>query len=160
MIKTGIGLAAAAAVCGLTLFPAGAEDGRLFERLAGTWSGTGTARVSTGGDEPIRCRADYAPSGPSSLRLSLRCASDSFNLQISSEIARQGDRVSGSWSEANTGVSGDVSGRVGADRIDATVDGAGLSARLGLTLRGNTQSVTLVSDGPLASSASVVLRGS
>lgn len=132
--------------------------GRLFESLAGSWSGTGTATLSSGGAERIRCRADYQPSSPTQLRLGLRCASDSFNLQVASDVTRDGDRISGSWTETSLGVSGDLSGRATADRIDATVDGVGVQARLTLAVHGNTQVVNLTSDGQLASSASVTLR--
>ena len=133
-------------------------DTRLFEKLAGTWSGTGVASASGGSDERIRCRADYNPSSPTQLRLSIACASDAFNLQVASDVTRQGDRISGNWSESTTGVSGDLSGSAGADRIDAVADGTGFSARLSLAVHGNTQTVRLTSEGPSASAASVTLR--
>lgn len=135
-----------------------ADDGHLFEKLAGPWSGTGTVVVAGGADERIRCRADYSPSSPSQLRLSFRCASDGLNLQVASDVTRNGDRIAGRWSEATTGVSGDLSGSAGADRIDAATEGVGFSARLSIALRGRTQSVQLTSQGQTASTASVTLK--
>ncbi len=154
-------LGAAVVACTMAGPRAGAEspnNGRLFEALAGSWSGVGSATLNGGAAERVRCRADYEPSSPTQLRLSLRCASDSFNLQVASDVTRQGNRISGNWSESNTGVSGDLSGSAGADRLDAVVDGAGVQARLNLEVRGNTQNVSLVSQGPLASSTSITLR--
>lgn len=134
------------------------DDARLFENLAGTWSGTGVASASGGAGERVRCRADYNPSSPTRLRLSITCASDAFNLQIDSDVTRQGNRITGNWSESTMGVSGDLSGSAGADRIDAVADGTGFSARLSLAVHGNTQTVRLSSEGPSASAASVTLR--
>jgi hypothetical protein len=140
--------------------PALAQSGRnnLFERLAGSWSGGGGVKVGDGDNERVRCRADYLPSSSSQLRLNLRCASDSFNLQVVSDIMRQGNRISGTWSETTYNVSGDLSGSVSNDQLLAVVEGVGLSARLTLAVRGNAQTVTLASQGQVTSSASVTLR--
>lgn len=158
-----VGLCAAAMITasGLLGAPAlaqSAKDARVFEKLAGSWSGTGTVAVAGGADERVRCHADYSPSSPTQLRLALRCASDSFNLQVASDVSRQGDRIKGSWTESTTGVSGDLSGTAGADRIEATADGAGFTAHLSVAVHGNAQTVTLASEGPTASTATVTLR--
>ncbi len=60
----------------------------LFDRMAGSWSGAGAARLSDGSQERIRCRAEYRHSSRNGLDLALRCASDSFNLQASGRVAR------------------------------------------------------------------------
>jgi hypothetical protein len=154
----------AAAILPLALLgapQAGAQwSGRapLFERLAGAWVGVGSAAVEGARPERIRCRADYRPSGPSQLRLRLRCASDSFNLDIESEITREGDRIVGSWSEAGAGVSGEVRGAVGADGMRAVVTGLGLSGQLSMMLRGDVQAISLSTRGQFSASAAVTLR--
>ncbi len=135
-----------------------ARTGTLFERLAGSWSGEGRVTINGGADERVRCRADYSPSSDSQLRLSLRCASDSFNLQVSSDLERQGERISGKWTETTYGVSGDLNGNVSRDQISANVDGPGVSARLTLAVRGTAQFVTLMSQGQISSSTAVTLR--
>ncbi len=146
------------AVSLLAATPAAAQDGSLFQRLGGTWSGAGTATVSNGAPEQLRCLAAYAPGGEANVQLQLVCASDSYKLQVRSNLERQGDRIDGNWSEASTGASGSVRGSIRGNRLDANVDGAGLTARLTLALRGQSQAVTLVSGEPLATSATVVLR--
>lgn len=135
-----------------------ASDGQLFGKLAGSWSGTGTVAGDGGAEERLRCRANYSPSSPVQLRLSFRCASDAFNLQIVSDIRRDGDMISGSWSESSNGVSGEISGNAGTDRIEASTEGLGFSARLTIALRGNVQSVQLTSQGQTASKALVTLK--
>lgn len=133
-------------------------DARLFQKLAGSWSGTGTVTLAERADERIRCRADYSPSSPSQLRLVLRCASDSFNLQVGSDVSREADRITGTWTETTTGVSGNLNGTVSTDRIDATTAALGVSARLSVMVRGNTQTVQLSSQGQVASTTAVTLR--
>ena len=145
------------AISTLLAAPAAARESSLFQNLVGTWTGTGSATVAGGGSERLSCRAAYAPSG-SSLRLQLVCASDSYKLQADSNLQLQGDRLTGSFSEASTGASGSVNGTARGDRLDASLAGSGLTARLSLALQGDTQSVTLVTSGPLAAKASVVLR--
>ena len=145
---------------GLTLAvaPGRAETGGVFEALAGSWSGAGAVNLVTGQSERLRCRAVYQPAGATRLHLDLRCASDSFTMQVASDISRQGNAISGTWSEATLGVAGEVSGSVNGDTIRAVVQGAGMSARLSLALRGDTQSVVLNSQGFEATSATVTLR--
>jgi len=62
--------------------------------------------MSNGAAERIRCRATYAVNGAGrALQQTLRCASDSYRLDISSNVVSEGGALSGSWSEATRGVS-------------------------------------------------------
>ncbi len=134
--------------------------GSLFENLAGTWSGAGTVTVSEGNSERLRCRAEYSASGSTRLHIALRCASDSLNLEVSSDVARQGDRLGGTWNESSTGVSGDLSGTVGPSQMQASVSGPSVSGHLTLVLRGDVQSLTLTTEGSVSANASAVLSRS
>ncbi len=127
----------------------------LFDRMAGSWTGAGAARLSDGSQERIRCRAEYRHSSRNGLDLALRCASDSFNLQASGRVTRAGNQLTGSWSEATLGMSGNLSGQIAGDSINAQIDGGGFSARIRFTLRGQSQSVSLASD---LQSATMVLH--
>jgi len=72
-----------------------------FFGLSGYWSGSGTITMSNGAEERIRCRATYAVNGAGrALQQTLRCASDSYRLDISSNVVSEGGALSGSWSEA------------------------------------------------------------
>jgi hypothetical protein len=128
-----------------------------FSALAGSWSGGGTVMLSNGGRERISCRATYSVgSGGNSLQQTLRCASDSYNFQLSSSVTASGGSISGSWSEATRNVNGRVSGRVRGNQIDALVDAAGFSASITIVTHGNRQSVSIRSRGEF-SGASISL---
>src|SRR5258708_18318306 len=58
-----------------------------FDGLRGSWAGGGTISLSDGSTERIRCRASYIVAGSGSeLRQSLRCASDSYKFDLSSNV--------------------------------------------------------------------------
>ena len=124
---------------------AAAADG-IFANLAGSWSGTGTIKLSGGTSEPIRCRATYAvENGDNTLRQQLRCASDSYKFDVQSSVTYNGDAglVKGTWSETTNGVGGFVSGPATAERIKARVHSSTFDADLELVTKGLRQSVTI-----------------
>jgi hypothetical protein len=120
-----------------------------FAGFDGTWSGSGTVSLSDGSSERIRCRATYKVEGGSALQQTLRCASDSYKFDLSSNVTSQGNQVSGSWSEASRGVFGNLNGRAGGGQIDVFVEAAGFAANITLTTRGNKQSVSISSKGEI-----------
>ncbi len=131
-----------------------------FFGLSGHWSGSGTITMSNGAAERIRCRATYAVNGAGrALQQTLRCASDSYRLDISSNVVSEGGALSGSWSEATRGVSGSISGRASGSSIVAYVAGAGFMARLDVRTQGNRQSVSIrPSAGTDVSAVSIALH--
>ena len=105
--------------------------------LAGSWSGGGSLSTSDGMQENLRCRASYNVAGTGEqVRLNLRCASQSYNFDLSGDVQYQGGAISGSWSEASRNASGTISGRANGDRIEAAARGDNFSASLSLTTRG------------------------
>jgi hypothetical protein len=115
-----------------------------FASLAGTWSGGGTLSTSDGMQERLRCRASYEVAGSGSeVRLNLRCASQSYNFDLSGDASYRGGAISGSWSEATRNASGTISGQASADRIEAAARGDNFSANLSLTTRGDRQTVSI-----------------
>jgi hypothetical protein len=99
--------------------------------------------------------------GGGALQQNLRCASDSYRFDLSSNIVSNGGSISGTWSEATRSVSGGVSGRASGGQIDARVDGPGFAANFALTTRGDRQSVSIASAGTELSGVSITLmRGS
>src|SRR5258708_25587142 len=73
-----------------------------FAGFDGSWSGNGTVSLSDGSTERIRCRASYKVDGSGSgLQQTLRCASDSYKFDLSSNVTSQGDRITGTCSEAS-----------------------------------------------------------
>src|SRR5260370_5441146 len=105
-----------------------AQAGRLagFE---GAWSGNGTVALSDGTTERIRCKADYKVNGSGlGLKQSLRCASDSYKFELSSDVTSQGDRISGNWSEASRNIFGNLQGTAGSGQIGVFAEASGSAA--------------------------------
>ena len=120
-----------------------------FSALGGSWSGSGTIKKSNGGSERIRCRSVYEPSGASNLALRMRCASDSYNIDLNANVASQGGSVSGQWQEVTRNVSGGVSGQVsgGGSHIQVVASAPGVTSNITMTTRGSHQSVSIVTPG-------------
>jgi hypothetical protein len=131
----------------LLSFPSHAQQTGPFAGLSGSWSGSGTITVSTGASERIRCRAAYDVPGGRDLRLNLRCASDSYNFNLVSDVHSEGGAFSGSWTETTRNASGRISGRGGGGQIEATAKGGSFAANLLLVTRRDRQSVSIRAAG-------------
>jgi hypothetical protein len=131
-----------------------------FAAMAGSWTGGGTLSTTDGNQERLRCRASYniGETG-AELHLSLRCASESYNFDLASDVQyRGGGAISGSWSEASRNASGTIAGRAGGDHIEAAARGEGFSANLSLTTRGGRQTVSIRPQGTTISNVSLTLQ--
>jgi hypothetical protein len=152
--------AAAALAVGLVLAatPSTAESG-LFTGFAGAWIGGGTITTSDGQTERLRCRATYAVQGTGDkLQQSLRCASDSYRFDISSNVASDGGgAISGTWNESTRNVTGNLAGHARGGQIQAKVQAAGFSASLALNTQGGRQSVAIQSPGQEVERVAVTL---
>src|SRR5436305_8563280 len=121
-----------------------------FSGFDGAWSGNGTVALSDGTTERIRCRADYKVDGTGlNLKQSLRCASDSYKFDLTSDVTSQGERISGNWSEASRNIFGNLQGTAGGGAIDVFVEAAGFAANLTLRTDGNKQTVQISSKGEI-----------
>jgi hypothetical protein len=102
-----------------------------FLGLSGHWSGAGTVTMTNGATERIRCKAAYAVNTTGkAVQQTLRCASDSYKFEITSNVIFEGGSLSGSWAEATRGMSGSVSGRASGAGIVANVARAAPETRL------------------------------
>ncbi len=117
-----------------------------FAPLTGTWSGSGTIDFKDGHSERLRCRADEA-GGQDTLRLTLRCASDSYNFELSSDVAYQDGAITGTWSETTHNAKGPVTGSARGNQIDVAARGQNFAANLRLTTQGNRQVVSISAAG-------------
>jgi hypothetical protein len=142
--------AAAVAAALVLSASAGHAQARPFAGFNGAWSGNGTVSLSDGSIERLRCRADYkVDSTGLALKQTLRCASDSYKFDLSSDVTSRGDRVSGQWTEANRNIFGSLQGTAGSGRIDVTVEAPGFTASLTLRANGNKQTVQISSKGDI-----------
>ncbi|MGA9090594.1 MAG: hypothetical protein WB420_15985 [Bradyrhizobium sp.] len=128
----------------------GHAQSRPFAGFDGAWSGNGTISLSDGTSERIRCRADYKVNGTGlGLKQNLRCASDSYKFDLSSDVTSQGDRISGNWNESSRNIFGNLQGTAGGGRIDVLVEAPGFTASLTLRASGNRQTVLISSKGDI-----------
>jgi len=146
-----------AAALSLLAGAAQAESGP-FSALNGTWSGGGTLTTANGTQDRLRCRASYTPGqGGEQLRLNIRCASDNYNFDLSSDVTSRNGQISGEWIEASRNASGTVTGRASGERVQAHARGDVFSADLSLTTRGNRQSVAIRPQGTEVQQVSLAL---
>ena len=115
-----------------------------FATMAGTWTGGGTIDLTNDIHEKLRCRATYNYGRSNNgLTLAIRCASDNYKFELTSNVVEQGGQISGQWSETAYGVNGSISGRVNGGRIQAVAKGDSFTAALSVNTNGNRQSVTI-----------------
>jgi hypothetical protein len=139
--------AAAAVGVALTLsISTGFAQSGPFAGLDGAWSGNGKILLSDGSSERIRCRAEYKVDGSGlALKQTLRCASDSYKFDLSSDVKSEGEKISGNWSETNRNVAGNLTGTASGGKIDAFVESSSFSASVALRTNGNKQTVQISS---------------
>jgi hypothetical protein len=157
--RAGTAIAAAMLICAASA--ARAEEGP-FSGLSGSWSGNGTVTMANGSREHIRCRASYSvPPLGKQLNQGLNCASDSFKIEVRSNVfVGDGGALRGTWSEATHQVQGSVAGHVSAGQISTTVEASGFAAQLNVTTQGTRQSVSISPRGTDVQSVMIEMRRS
>ena len=115
-----------------------------FAALVGSWSGGGTISLTNDINERLRCRANHTYGrSNNSLSLSIRCASDNYKFELTSNVVERRGQLSGEWKEASYNVTGTISGRVAGNRVTAVATGDKFTADLSVITQGNRQSVTI-----------------
>ena len=129
---------------------AGHAQSNPFAGFDGAWSGNGTVTLSDGSNERLRCRAVYQIDNSGLvLKQTLRCASDSYKFDLTSDVTSHGDHITGNWSETNRNISGSLLGTAGGGKIDVTVESSAFTASLTLRTSGNKQTVQITSKGEI-----------
>jgi len=130
-----------------------------FAGLGGVWSGRGQVHLSDGSKESLRCRATYeVGSGGTAMHQALRCASDSYNFDLRTDVESQGDQISGNWTELTRSVSGKLSGQARHGRIEVRVQSDIFNAEVTLVSLGDRQTVTIFSPGSQINGVAISLR--
>jgi hypothetical protein len=120
------------------------EAAHPFAAMAGSWTGGGTIELTGEIKENLRCRASYTyGAANTSLALSIRCASDNYKFELTSNVVERQGQISGKWSEASYGVSGSINGRVAGNSISAVATGENFTTDLSVTTNGNQQTVSM-----------------
>jgi hypothetical protein len=129
---------------------AGQAQSPPFAGLDGAWSGNGKVLLSDGSSERLRCKAEYKIDNTGlGLKQTLKCASDSYKFNLSSEVTSQGERISGQWTETSRNINGSLQGTAGSGKIDVLVEAPGFTANLLLRTTGNKQTVQINSKGDI-----------
>src|SRR3954470_18831547 len=80
--------------------PAKAVAVHPFAAMAGNWTGGGTIELTNNIKENLRCRPGYNyGQAASSLAISIRCASDNYKFELTSDVVEKGGAISGRWKE-------------------------------------------------------------
>jgi hypothetical protein len=115
-----------------------------FNDFGGGWSGTGQILVKDGSRERIRCRATYTISGTGlGLGQVLRCASDSYRFDLTTNVTASGPTLSGNWSETSRNLNGTLTGQISGDKMDALVEANGFSGSLTMQTTANRQVIAI-----------------
>jgi hypothetical protein len=124
--------------------PAAPEPAHPFAAIAGSWAGGGVIALTNDIKENLRCRAKHSyAKASSSLTLNIRCSSDNYKFELTSNVVERRGKISGKWSEASYNVSGTISGSVAGNRITAVANGERFTSPITLTTTGNRQTVSL-----------------
>ena len=110
-----------------------AEKVNPFTKFGGNWNGNGLIYLSNGNKEKIRCRTGVTASdlgNIANLKLTLRCAGYSYNFEIQSELNHTDGAVTGTWTEINRGINGNVTGTVNEEKINAIAESQTFQATL------------------------------
>ena len=130
-----------------------------FGNLAGTWVGGGSIELTGEIKETLRCRATYTLAQTNGLALAIRCASDNYKFELSSNVAEHGGGAfAGRWREATYDVSGAITGRIAGNRISAQARGDSFNAALSVVTNGNSQSVTITPQATYVVSVKIAMN--
>jgi hypothetical protein len=108
--------------------------------------------------ERIRCKVNYVvtPAGQA-LKLNLRCASDSYKMDLSANIVQTGTILSGNWFESEYRRGGKISGEHGNGIVKAKIESDTITALLTMRTNGNNQLFAMESPGAWISQVSIQL---
>ncbi len=123
-----------------------AEPAGPFADLAGWWGGAGRLSFKDGKLEQVKCRATYFVSeSGNELKQTVRCASGSGKIEIQSVVTHAAGKLTGTWSESNYSLSGDLAGEVTPKGFRVQVKGAeaALSANMDIIVKDKRQIVEI-----------------
>ena len=138
--------------------PAKAET-HPFAPIAGNWTGGGAIALTNDIRENLRCRATHTfTQAGNSLALSIKCSSDNYRFELTSNVVERNGEISGRWNEASYGVSGTISGRVAGNRITAMAQGDKFTSPMMLTTTGNRQTISMTPERTYVISVQIALN--
>ena len=134
-------------VLGVTLFsamPALAVDASPFDKLVGRWVGEGRLGVRDNATEQVKCRVTYLLPGPTDqLQQTIRCATASGSIEVRSTVAHAAGTLTGTWTELERKMHGDLTGTVTPRGFRVNIRGEGLHANMDIVILGAKQVIEI-----------------
>jgi hypothetical protein len=114
--------------------------------LAGRWVGMATMTSDSGPASNFKCIVTYIPrKDVRGMRQTIRCEDgSSFKLHAATDLAVEGDRVTGLWQDKINDVGGTVDGAVTADGFEVHLAGRFFEAHMAVAGQGCDQSVKVL----------------
>ncbi|MFY0611258.1 MAG: hypothetical protein JXQ99_07025 [Hyphomicrobiaceae bacterium] len=129
-----------------------AKPSGIFQKLSGTWRGSGRITLAGGNSQKINCRAYYnVKDSGSGLGFAIRCASPDNKIELRARIQDSNGRLSGTWEERTFNATGQVSGSVSRSLVNLKINGA-VSGSVRISYSNSRQKVSI-------STATESLRG-
>ena len=151
-------LAGLAAMACLAVATPGQAQQAGLSGLAGNWSGGGQIMLSDGSKERVTCRAYYSPRD-GGMGLALRCASQSYKIELRSALRVNGGRVTGTWEERSYNAGGAISGSSASGALHLSFSGS-MSGSMNVSYGASSQRVSITTGGGGLSSVSLNLSKS
>jgi hypothetical protein len=130
-----------------------------FAGLSGKWSGDGSIALTNGTTERLRCDStDAVGGGGDNLDMKLRCASDSYNFDLSVSLVDTAGQIVGNWNELTKSVQGGITGKESKGLIQVIVRGQAFTANVTVATRGSEQSVKIRSQSGDLSRVTIALH--
>lgn len=116
--------------------------------LPGRWSGWGSVQLANGSSEQLRCVATYLVEDRGiTVKQNLRCASQGYKIDASSNLTLNGAQVSGAWEEKTWSTTGTISGRMLNNGFTLTIEGLGFSAGMAVNTSNCKQTINIIPVG-------------
>ena len=97
----------------------------------------------------------YSGSGGTELKLNIICANASTKVELRSVLKYSGGKVTGTWEERNFNQSGTITGSADDKKMKLNIGGGGLKGQLSVSIGGETQSVSLSTEGSFLKGVSI-----
>jgi hypothetical protein len=124
--------------------PARAVDTSPFDKLVGRWVGEGRLGVRDNATEQVKCRVTYILPGPTDqLQQTIRCATASGSIEVRSTVAHESGNLTGTWTELERKMHGDLTGTVTPRGFRVNIKGEGLHANMDIVILGAKQVIEI-----------------
>jgi hypothetical protein len=143
-----------------TLGATGARADGVFSPFAGDWHGAGRVSDIHGKSEALRCKSKLAPSSDGiAMSVNLVCASDSYRVDFHADLYTDGQKLRGTWSESTRAATGNVSGVIRPDIINARTQAPGFEAAIVIRVVGGKRlDVSLNAQGTSVNQVQVSMK--